>query len=227
VRTYHENYVQAVFAVNFTLQKMYIGAPNNLGMAAGKAYLLQPSFDNANSGSAPVAALRGISPFPGGNLIAGVALSVVGHAAKAQLKNQREQDENYRAQLIRSGTFSSNEVKELWIAETARLAIQSGVGNCAEQAAITFIYLRDKGIFPIEIAYWGNLFGHQGSHSFVILDRSKDSDIRDPNTWGESCVVCDPQMTGLAFPASMATCYFGIKQFEIEFRMDAPSSVKQ
>jgi hypothetical protein len=165
--------------------------------------------------------------FPGTNLIAGVALTVAGQGAKMKLNSQREQDDQYRAQLIQSRRYSTSAVKELWIAQMARSAIDSGIGNCAEQAAVTFIYLRDKGIFPIEIAFWGNLVSNQGSHAFVILDRLADSDITKPATWGETCVVCDPQMTGLAFPASMTPCHFGTKQFEVEFRLDAPSSVKE
>ena len=36
------------------------------------------------------------------------------------------------------------------------------------------------------------MFIDGADHQFVLLDRAKDSDVSDPNTWGPRCAIADP-----------------------------------
>ena len=69
----------------------------------------------------------------------------------------------------------------------AQTAEQLGCGNCGEQTAIALIYLRNRGIRPVEAIGVTN-----GDHEFAVLGRLKASEINDPFTWGPLAVVCDP-----------------------------------
>ena len=61
-------------------------------------------------------------------------------------------------------------------------------GNCAEQAAVSFVYLEDKGIRPIH--YMANV--NKGDHGFVVIGRKTGSADGDIGSWGGNAVVCDP-----------------------------------
>jgi hypothetical protein len=70
----------------------------------------------------------------------------------------------------------------------AATAEHVGCGNCGEQAALAFVYLvEDLKVKPVE--YMGRT---NADHAFVVIGRSKDSDVSDYKTWGDQCVVCDP-----------------------------------
>jgi len=60
-------------------------------------------------------------------------------------------------------------------------------GNCAGQAAVARMYLRERGVFNVDYVYLEN-----GDHVFLIIGRAKNSNIEDPTTWGENAVICDP-----------------------------------
>lgn len=74
---------------------------------------------------------------------------------------------------------------EIWASVSKRF----GCGNCAEHAAIAFIYLRDAQIRPLDFMAYMKAWT---DHAFVVLGREESSDLGDPGTWGKSAVVCDP-----------------------------------
>jgi hypothetical protein len=83
---------------------------------------------------------------------------------------------------------------------TAAMAARMGCGNCNEQAALAFIYLRDKGIFPLDWVNKANFVYKFGGHSFVVIGR-ENRKVK-PAEWGASAVICDPHGLETAFPAS-------------------------
>ena len=85
---------------------------------------------------------------------------------------------------------------EATITRSAAIAEAAGCGNCGEQSAIAFVYLRDRGVRPLEYMHFKN-----HDHAFVALNRPKGSDESKPGTWGIDAVVCDP-WKGSAYKAS-------------------------
>ena len=61
-------------------------------------------------------------------------------------------------------------------------------GNCAEHAAVAFVYLKDKGILPI---HYMALVG-KGDHGFVVIGRKTGSPDGNLASWGPNAIVCDP-----------------------------------
>lgn len=72
-------------------------------------------------------------------------------------------------------------------------------GNCAEQAAVAFVYLDDNGIRPIH--FMANL--EKGDHGFVVIGREPNSKDGDTAGWGINAVVCDP-WHGKSYPVSQS-----------------------
>jgi hypothetical protein len=70
---------------------------------------------------------------------------------------------------------------------TKRALKKFGFGNCGEQAQTAFVYLKKRGVFPLDFC-----ITTLGGHNVVILGRSKASDPNDISTWGANAVVCDP-----------------------------------
>jgi hypothetical protein len=85
---------------------------------------------------------------------------------------------------------------EAWITRTAAIAESTGCGNCGEQSAVAFVYLRDRGVCPLEYMHFTN-----HDHAFVVLNRPKNTDESNPGTWGNDAVVCDP-WKGRAYKAA-------------------------
>jgi len=70
----------------------------------------------------------------------------------------------------------------------AHWARHFGCGNCGEQSAMAFVYLRDiKGIRPLEWMQIGDFV-----HGFVVINRDAATKEADASTWNASAVVCDP-----------------------------------
>lgn len=78
-------------------------------------------------------------------------------------------------------------------------AIENKLGNCEEYANVLARQLMEMqpGSF-IETYYIAN-----GDHRFTVLGRAAKSDSSNPETWGESAVICDA-WTGEVYPASEA-----------------------
>ena len=76
---------------------------------------------------------------------------------------------------------------EVTVARWAAMSESTGCGNCGEQSAIAFMYLRGRCVRPLEYMHFTN-----HDHAFVVLNRAKGSDETKPGTWGAGSVVCDP-----------------------------------
>lgn len=98
-------------------------------------------------------------------------------------------------ELIAAGAFYKlvSDIKTI-----ADNALRRQCGNCGEQAAIAFMMLLEKKVEPIDYMFCA---GEGDDHSFVVIGRREDSDVRKYNaqTWGPDAVVCDPWM-GKAYP---------------------------
>lgn len=62
-----------------------------------------------------------------------------------------------------------------------------GCGNCGEQSAIAFVYLRDT----LKQAPLDWMMYNDWAHAFVIIGRTQ-GDPLDLNTWNREAVLCDP-----------------------------------
>ena len=76
------------------------------------------------------------------------------------------------------------------------LVDQYGCGNCMELAAVTFMYLYNLNIGPLDYMALNG-----ADHAFVVIGRNRSDDVdtigRD---WDKSAVVCDPWAYGLKYP---------------------------
>jgi hypothetical protein len=88
----------------------------------------------------------------------------------------------------------------------AGYAIAFGYGNCMEQSALTFQYLRDRGVRPLDWIAQEKIFTvpvlgtDVGDHAFVIIGRDRKADVGDVSKWNPEVVWCDPyenEMGGL------------------------------
>lgn len=62
------------------------------------------------------------------------------------------------------------------------------IGNCDVLAFLAFEYfLLNCPQIHSEVFYIGN-----GDHVFLVVGRNKDSDPRNPKTWGNNAYICDP-----------------------------------
>ncbi len=114
---------------------------------------------------------------------------------------------------------------ELNIAFIAAMTMRFGAGNCGEQAALAFIFLRDQQVFPIDYIEKPDLFLNYGGHAFVVIGRKQYSDPNNVDEWGEEAVVCDPHQEEKAFPARDLPRYFGTPKGYVGLRLVHPSIV--
>jgi hypothetical protein len=103
-------------------------------------------------------------------------------------------------------SFNGNRIMEI----TAEKAKKHGCGNCGEQSAMAFVYLRNKAIGPLDWAQFTNR-----DHAFVLMGRPSTGTPGNLNEWVDNLVVCDPyynraaplgtvsQQYNLAFISSM------------------------
>lgn len=76
----------------------------------------------------------------------------------------------------------------------ARDAFAHGYGNCTEQAAIAFRYLKktcNASRLDVMLAEYTNGF-MPDKHVFVVIGRIDGSASRELGSWGDEAVVCDP-----------------------------------
>lgn len=80
---------------------------------------------------------------------------------------------------------------------TIKITSKFSLGNCHEMAmqALSYSMLKHPNILS-EIFVL-----NPGDHTFLVLGRSVVSNPNDPETWGSTCVVCDPWANNV-FPAS-------------------------
>lgn len=72
------------------------------------------------------------------------------------------------------------------------------LGNCEELAFQALDYILDQ--VPITINAEVYLI-RGGDHVMLVINRSKDSDPKNPTTWGDNAVICDP-WSDMVFKAS-------------------------
>jgi hypothetical protein len=67
-------------------------------------------------------------------------------------------------------------------------AKEMGCGNCGEQSAMAFVYLRDIArVFPLDWMQIGDF-----AHAFVVLGRYSETCESDVTDWNSEAVICDP-----------------------------------
>jgi hypothetical protein len=140
--------------------------------------------------------------------------------------NGKAQMSAYEDNLITNGkNLSVHASRELMIANIAATTMRMKAGNCGEQAAVAFIFLRDNNVFPIDyIEKPPGWFG-LGSHAFVVIGRLSGSDPNKIEGWGPDAVVCDPHQEQKAFPAADIPRYFGVPQGYTGLRLERKSAV--
>ena len=69
----------------------------------------------------------------------------------------------------------------------AAIAKRMKAGNCGEQAATAFKFLKARGVTPLDV-----MTLLSGDHGWVVIGRLAGSDATDYRTWGAAAVVCDP-----------------------------------
>jgi hypothetical protein len=82
---------------------------------------------------------------------------------------------------------------DCYLQETAKYAITYECGNCEEFSALTFKYLMDYKVKPLDWMKLGGWYGTDyGNHAFVIIGRKSGSNDTDISTWNDEVVWCDP-----------------------------------
>lgn len=91
-------------------------------------------------------------------------------------------------------------------------ALKFSVGNCREMSGAAFAYLIQRNPFETKVDIYCI---RSGDHEFLVLGRDKNSNPKDPSTWGPDAVICDPLLEKV-YPA------FKIYQELLDFkRVDA------
>jgi hypothetical protein len=85
-----------------------------------------------------------------------------------------------------------------WVPHLALRAEQYGCGNCGEQAAVAFMYLKRNGVRSLD---YMNLNDPQGEaiHSFVVIGFQGEGE--ETSGWGPHAVICDPHDNGQSYAA--------------------------
>ena len=85
-----------------------------------------------------------------------------------------------------------------WVPHLASRAVQYGCGNCGEQAALAFMYLKQQGVRPLD---YMNLYDPEGKaiHSFVAIEFEGEGE--ESSGWGTHAVICDPWDDSQSYPA--------------------------
>lgn len=102
--------------------------------------------------------------------------------------------------------YANIRTQQIILEKSADAATLYGCGNCGEQSAIAFVYLRRQKAFPLD---WMEVNDYE--HAFVIIGRRRGSDTTNYLTWGDNAVVCDPWRDVVATVRSQAT-YFSTRQ---------------
>lgn len=89
-------------------------------------------------------------------------------------------------EIIADPTFTEAQKNLTIIRLLADIGHGAKAGNCQEMAAIAFLFLIEKEIFPIELV-------HTQEHTFIVIGRNPDtSSINDIKDWTKDVVICDP-----------------------------------
>jgi hypothetical protein len=102
--------------------------------------------------------------------------------------------------------YANIRAQQIVLEKSADAATLYGCGNCGEQSAIAFVYLRGQKTFPLD---WMEVNDYE--HAFVIIGRRRGSETTNYLTWGDDAVVCDPWRDVVATVRSEAT-YFSTRK---------------
>lgn len=94
---------------------------------------------------------------------------------------------NLVSELFKAYWFGHAIASPFGILTTCLMTQYYKIGNCQEQATLAFNYLNSKSVSSLELCHFIG-----GDHVFVIIGRAPNSDIRNPSTWGDEAVLCDP-----------------------------------
>jgi len=106
---------------------------------------------------------------------------------------------------------ASYEKKIEILAEAGRRGMS---GNCSEMAAIAFLFLRDRGVRPLEYMCFNGK-----DHVFVILGRPASTLVGDFETWAGESVACDP-LRGEAAVATQLEVWWNYSKCATLFRKE-------
>jgi hypothetical protein len=79
--------------------------------------------------------------------------------------------------------YDINRTMEVW----AEKATAYGAGNCGEQSALAFSYLKSRRVQPID---WARFLNRD--HAFVLLNRPKDLTNQELRKSLDQVILCDP-----------------------------------
>ena len=87
--------------------------------------------------------------------------------------------------ILRRGIreWDVNRTMEVW----AEKAMAYGAGNCGEQSALAFSYLKNRRVQPIDWAHFNNR-----DHAFVLINRPKDFINQKLRENLDQVILCDP-----------------------------------
>jgi hypothetical protein len=109
----------------------------------------------------------------------------------------------------------------------ALAAIQEGAGNCGEQAAIAYFWLKSNGVAPIDYVCFSNTAGGY-DHSWVLIGRPANKSLADIAGWGETDTVwCDPwQMRNGMVYSINDLIKKKVVNLDVKFKLDSVENVQ-
>lgn len=152
-----------------------------------------------------------------------LAKRLVDYAEKTWGKDEQGK---WRAERGTLDLYSKTEIMKSMgevIEQNAKYALQYACGNCEEFSSLTFKFLKDRDVRPID---WMKQHGYMesvssfGNHAFVIIGRDKKTDAGNIDTWNKEVVWCDPyedEIGGL----DLIKKRFGGKELSLLHRWDA------
>ena len=101
-----------------------------------------------------------------------------------------------------------------YIEAMASSARQMGAGNCGEQSALAFAFLRQKGVRPLDFCWLDD-----GKHAFLVLNSPVNITPTNFTTWSVDAVICDPWY-GRAEIAGMFAAHHPGRRVVSEYRLE-------
>jgi hypothetical protein len=151
-----------------------------------------------------------------------LAKRMVNFAMKTWGKDERGRWQTDRGTLdLYAKTETMRSMAEM-IEVNAKYALQFACGNCEEFSSLTFKFLKDRDVKPIDwmkqSGFWEAVSGF-GNHAFVIIGRDKKTDAGNIDSWNKEVVWCDPyedEIGGL----DLIKKRFGGKELSLLYRWD-------
>lgn len=107
-------------------------------------------------------------------------------------------DADLEVNQLKVADYNTRKQMEIW----ADKAEKYGAGNCGEQSAIAFQYLRKRNVEPITWTRWS-----VGNHAFLLLGKPVSGTIRNAKEWVNGVVICDPWKGTVGFLSSLGSSY--------------------